>query len=80
MLLSALGVWVVQLPIAFCISKYTAMGEDGIWLSFPLSSVINMLVSIWYFRHGQWKRIQLTDEKELQVKVSEEILIEEGRS
>ena len=80
MLLSAIGVWIVQLPIAVFLSKYTALHVNGLWLSYPLSSVINLAVALWYFRSGRWKRIRLTADKKLQVKVSEEILIEEGRS
>jgi Na+-driven multidrug efflux pump len=80
MLLAAIGVWCVQLPIAYVLSKHTALGALGIWWMFPIAGAINTLFALAYFKWGRWRSIRLTDAQKLQTRVSEEILIEEGRS
>jgi len=80
MILSAIGFWLVQLPIAWTLSQHTALGADGIWMTYPVSSTINALISFAYLRHGRWRRVRLTAERELEARVSAEILIEEGQS
>ena len=80
MLLSAAGTLLVQLPIAWLLSKHTTLGATGIWMTYPISGCVNTLISLAYLRHGRWRRIRLTPERELEVRVSAEILIEEGRS
>lgn len=80
MLLAAIGVWFVQLPIAWLLSKHTTLGALGIWWMFPIAGAINTLLAMAYFKWGRWRTIRLTDARKLQAQVSEEILIEEGRS
>lgn len=80
MLLAAIGVWCVQLPIAYLLSKHTALGALGIWWMFPIAGAINTVFALAYFKWGRWRTLRLTDAQKLQTRVSEEILIEEGRS
>jgi putative MATE family efflux protein len=80
MLLAAIGVWCVQLPIAYVLSKHTELGAMGIWWMFPIAGFINTLFALAYFKWGRWRSIRLTDAQKLQTRVSEEILIEEGSS
>lgn len=46
--------WFLRLPIAYFLSS-TALGETGIWLSFPLASVIGAALAWGFFRNGNWK-------------------------
>jgi Na+-driven multidrug efflux pump len=80
MLLAAIGVWCVQLPIAYVLSKHTELGAMGIWWMFPIAGFINTLFALAYFKWGRWRSIRLTDAQKLQTRISEEILIEEGSS
>jgi MATE family, multidrug efflux pump len=79
MLLATIGVWLVQLPIAYALSKYTTLGATGLWIMFPIAGLINTALALAYFKWGRWRSIRLTDDKKLQTRVSEEILIEEGQ-
>jgi putative MATE family efflux protein len=78
MLLAGIGVWCVQLPIAYLLSKHTALGAMGIWWMFPIAGLINTSIALAYFKWGRWRSIRLTEAQQLQTRVSEEILIEEG--
>jgi len=80
MLLAAIGVWLVQLPIAYLLSHHTDLGATGLWIMFPIAGAINTALALAYFKWGPWRNISLTDAKKLQTRVSEEILIEEGGS
>jgi putative MATE family efflux protein len=79
MLLATIGVWLVQLPIAYLLSKHTALGASGLWTMFPIAGFINTALALAYFKWGHWRSIRLTDASKLQTRVSEEILIEEGQ-
>lgn len=41
--------------LAFILSKYTPLGINGIWLSYPISNIFTALVSWLYVRDGKWK-------------------------
>jgi len=75
MFLSAGGLCFVQIPLSVYLSKYSGLRENGLWLSFPLSTSINLAISIFYFKSDRWKRISLvtaphTGESSASVKTS----------
>ncbi len=47
--------WFMRLPIAYFLSNYTYLNETGIWLSFPLASVIGAFLAWMFFKNGRWK-------------------------
>jgi putative MATE family efflux protein len=54
MILTIIGVWVLQFPIAWYLSRHTALGFHGIWWSFVISNVLSaLLAGVWYLR-GKW--------------------------
>lgn len=55
MLLSAIGTWLVQLPLAWLLGTQTPFGASGIWMAYPLAALINTLFSLWYLRAGHWR-------------------------
>lgn len=59
MILTIIGVWVLQFPIAWYLSRHTGLGFRGIWWSFLISNVLSaLLAGVWYLR-GQWLRQDL---------------------
>jgi putative MATE family efflux protein len=36
------------------------LGADAIWFSFPASSAVTMILSIWYYRLGSWRRARMS--------------------
>lgn len=70
--------WVLQFPLAYVLSKHTALGADGIWYSFPITSVIAAIGCVLWFMTGKWQKTRLTKEGQLKEKIAEETIIEEG--
>lgn len=59
MLLSAIGTWLVQLPIAWLLAHQAGLGVRGIWMTYPLAGLVNTLIALLYWRHGRWRRLRL---------------------
>lgn len=75
--LTLLSQWWIQFPLAFYLSKYTSLGIDGIWYSFPISFIISAIVTIIWFKKWTWKTTKITQEEKQQSKVFDETLAEE---
>lgn len=70
------GTWLVQLPLAWMLSKQTMLTTDGIWLSYPLCSLATTLFVVQCFRSGRWKRRRLTAPRG---RAAPAVLVEESR-
>lgn len=78
MALSIISLWVLRFPLAYILSHFTNLVEQGIWLAFPIANIIAAVgIYFWYLR-GSWKERKLTDEVELSKETTEEAMIEEG--
>jgi putative MATE family efflux protein len=80
MLLAIVSQWVLQFPLAYILSRHTALGSVGIWWSFAISNVVSAVVTALWFLTGDWKRTQLLDDVELRRRVRDEAEIDEGIS
>ena len=79
MLLTLISQWVLQFPLAYVLSKHTALGIAGLWWAFPISNIIIALVTICIYAKGNWKKKRIIESEDtVEKKVSEEIFIEEG--
>ncbi|SHE70884.1 putative efflux protein, MATE family [Seinonella peptonophila] len=47
-------VWGVQVPVAYLLSKVWGMGLDGIWLAYPVSFTVSLLLEYGYY-YFFWK-------------------------
>lgn len=75
MVLTLVSQWVLQFPLAYVLSKHTALGAQGIWWAFPVANVVIALITIGVYAKGDWKKKRLLDEEEvLTGKVTDEIL------
>jgi len=75
MVLTLVSQWVLQFPLAYVLSKHTALGTQGIWWAFPITNVAISLITICVYARGDWKKKRLLDEEEvLTGKVTDEIL------
>ncbi len=78
MVLTLVSQWVLQFPLAYVLSKHTALGAQGIWWAFPIANVAIALITIGVYAKGDWKKKRLIEpEVELAEKVTEEILVGE---
>jgi len=45
--------------IGFYFLSYPSFGVDGLWLSFPVSSTVSVILAWAYYRWGKWREIKL---------------------
>ena len=61
MVLTITGIWVFQFPVAWYLSRHTALGFHGIWWSFVVANVlISLVAGLWYWK-GNWHGRDLAD-------------------
>jgi putative MATE family efflux protein len=78
MMLTVMSQWVLQFPLAYILSKHTALGAEGIYWAIPVSNVITALITAGVYWRGNWRKKRLLDEEEiLTEKVTEEIMKDE---
>ena len=56
MVISLVMLWIIQLPMAFLLSKYTDLDVYGIRWAISIGLVIGAIAFILYFWNGRWKR------------------------
>ncbi len=52
-----ISMWVVRIPFAQVLEPY--MGADAIWWSFPLGSMVSLILAAGYYRFGGWRKAKL---------------------
>ncbi|MBA4336407.1 MATE family efflux transporter [bacterium] len=79
MILSIISLWVFQFPLAYLLSNHTSLAETGIWWSFPISNILATIVTIIWYKKGDWKKKKLIEkDTRLVTEISKEVIIEEG--
>jgi putative MATE family efflux protein len=59
MVIGLVSQWLLQIPLAFALSRYTTLGVDGVWWSTPIANVVTAIVSSLWFLRGSWKTRKL---------------------
>jgi putative MATE family efflux protein len=78
MMLTVMSQWVLQFPLAYILSKHTALGAEGIYWSMPVANIITALITGCIYWRGNWRKKRLLDEEEILTgKVTEEIMKDE---
>ncbi len=57
LIILAIGLYPVRL--GFALGAYGWLGADALWLSFPVSSLANMLLAILFYWHGGWRKARM---------------------
>ncbi|MGE5425844.1 MAG: MATE family efflux transporter [Bacillota bacterium] len=79
MKLTLFSQWVVQIPLIYAFSRFTNLGIDGIWLAFPVTSVIMSAIYLYIFFKSGWENKKLiSQEDKLSVEVQQESETETG--
>ena len=78
MVIALVSQWMFQFPLAYILSKHTALQATGLWWSFPITNITVAIVSVCWFAQGGWKKTRLTEEDRQVVRVTEETIAEEG--
>lgn len=53
------GFWVFQVPFAYLLHKYTAIGISGILVAVPVAETLMSITVFILFRRGKWKSIEV---------------------
>ena len=56
MMLSVIGVWVLQIPLAIILAIHTSLEDMGLWWSILISAGLNAIIAIGYFQTQRWKK------------------------
>jgi putative MATE family efflux protein len=78
MVIALVSQWMIQFPLAYVLSKHSALQASGIWWSFPVTNIAVAVISVGWFANGGWKKTRLTEEDRQTIKVTEETITEEG--
>ena len=78
MVIALVSQFMLQFPLAYILSKHTTLQAQGIWWSFPTTTIVVALVSLCWFAQGGWKKTVLTEEDRQVAQVAEETIAEEG--
>jgi putative MATE family efflux protein len=46
---------VIMVSLAFVLSRYTPLGAEGIWWSYPIANAIGTIIGLAYFAKSKWK-------------------------
>ncbi len=77
MVIALVSQWVLMFPIAYVLSKHTALGHEGIWWAFPISNVVITTVTLLWYVKGDWRYVRLTDDEQTVVAVNEAAMVED---
>lgn len=58
-LLNFIGFWLVQIPIAYLMALQFEWGPVGVFLAIAISESLLAVMSIWIFRRGKWKTVEV---------------------
>jgi Na+-driven multidrug efflux pump len=78
MVIALVSQWMIQFPLAYVLSRHTALQGAGIYWSFPVTNIAVAVISVLWFAQGGWKTTRLTEEDRQVIKVAEETIAEEG--
>jgi len=54
-----LAIGLVPVRLGFAAGAYPWLGADALWLSFPVSSLANILMAIAFYKYGGWKKARM---------------------
>lgn len=77
MIITLTSQWVLQLPLAFFLSKYTPLAINGLWVAFPITNVIISAVAWIIFKSGNWKKKRLTEEYKISSAIAKNVQTED---
>jgi putative MATE family efflux protein len=51
------SLWLARIPFAYGLAP--RWGEDAIWWSFPVGSIVGVVLGSLYYRYGDWRKVQI---------------------
>mgnify|MGYP001552446286 CR=1 FL=1 len=61
LLILFIAFWLVRIPFAYGLAS--RLGADAIWWSYPLGSLVSLVLTAAYYRHGSWREARMLPER-----------------
>jgi Na+-driven multidrug efflux pump len=55
MVINLVSLWAIQVPLAFVLSRLTALGANGVWVGLNVGWIVQLGLMWWRYRRGRWK-------------------------
>ncbi|MFH1655723.1 MAG: MATE family efflux transporter [Candidatus Omnitrophota bacterium] len=65
MIITFVSLWIILVPLAIFLSRYTSLGLNGVWYAMAVSTVVNGLLILFWFLTGNWKKGRLKKQPNL---------------
>ena len=59
-----LAIGLVPVRFGWILGTYPSLGADAIWLSFPVSSFVNLALALGYYLNGGWRKAHMRVERD----------------
>ena len=59
MAINLVALWLVQIPLAYLLSRPFGLGADGIWFALVIGWFMQAALMVWRYRQGRWKLKQI---------------------
>lgn len=59
MIINLVSLWILQVPLAYGLSRWAGLGADGIWLALTLGWIVQAALMTWRFRQDRWQLTQI---------------------
>lgn len=53
------GFWLFQIPLAYLLARYMALGPQGVFVAIPVSETAITITAFLLFRRGKWKKTKV---------------------
>ena len=71
MILGIISMFILEIPLAYWLSKQTSLGVDGIWRAFPITNIAMAVICYVIYLRGKRKEKNLTQDA-AQITIQEE--------
>lgn len=58
-IISFFGFWVLQIPLAYALAKWSALGSAGVFSAIPIAESLMVVMAIIVFKQGKWKTTKI---------------------
>ena len=56
-ILNLIGYWLIQIPLAWILAVWINIGMIGIYLTTVIVSFVIVILSVYLFKKGEWKKV-----------------------
>ena len=58
-MISFISFWIIQIPLAYTLAMTMGWGPEGVYWAIAIAESLLAVISIWLFRKGRWKKVEI---------------------